>query len=238
MAAQLNQKNLSSLQIASFCTQLSLLIKAGISLQEGIHILYEDASSQAEKELLKQILEPIEEGQPLAFSLRQSDAFPQYMVEMVEIGETSGKLEEVLDSLTEYYERSENISKSIRSAVTYPMIMILMMAVVIGVLMIKVLPIFRQVFSQLGTEMSNFSQNIMDFGSIVGMIASVFIGLILLLIIIALVLRMTPSGQKTLSNIFSRLPVIKPLYRKMASGRFASAMALMLSSGLDTRPSR
>ena len=60
MAAQLNQKNLSSLQIASFCTQLSLLIKAGISLQEGIHILYEDASSQAEKELLKQILEPIE----------------------------------------------------------------------------------------------------------------------------------------------------------------------------------
>lgn len=145
MAAQLNQKNLSSLQIASFCTQLSLLIKAGISLQEGIHILYEDASSQAEKELLKQILEPIEEGQPLAFSLRQTDAFPQYMVEMVEIGETSGKLEEVLDSLTEYYERSENISKSIRSAVTYPMIMILMMAVVIGVLMIKVLPIFRQV---------------------------------------------------------------------------------------------
>lgn len=67
MAAQLNQKKLSSLQIASFCTQLSLLIKAGISLQEGIHILYEDASSQAEKELLKQILEPIEEGQPLAF---------------------------------------------------------------------------------------------------------------------------------------------------------------------------
>lgn len=234
MAAQLNQKNLSSLQIASFCTQLSLLIKAGISLQEGIHILYEDASSQAEKELLKQILEPIEEGQPLAFSLRQTDAFPQYMVEMVEIGETSGKLEEVLDSLTEYYERSENISKSIRSAVTYPMIMILMMAVVIGVLMIKVLPIFRQVFSQLGTEMSSFSQSIMDFGSIVGIIASVFIGLILLLIIIALVLRMTPSGQKTLSNMFSRLPVIKPLYRKMASGRFASAMALMLSSGLDT----
>lgn len=186
MAAQLNQKNLSSLQIASFCTQLSLLIKAGISLQEGIHILYEDASSQAEKELLKQILEPIEEGQPLAFSLRQTDAFPQYMVEMVEIGETSGKLEEVLDSLTEYYERSKNISKSIRSAVTYPMIMILMMAVVIGVLMIKVLPIFRQVFSQLGTEMSNFSQSIMDFGSIVGIIASVVIGLILLLIIIAL----------------------------------------------------
>ena len=69
------------MQIASFCTQLSLLIKAGISLQEGIHILYEDASSQAEKELLKQILEPIEEGQPLAFSLRQTDAFPQYMVE-------------------------------------------------------------------------------------------------------------------------------------------------------------
>ena len=55
MAAQLNQKNLSSLQIASFCTQLSLLIKAGISLQEGIHILYEDASSQAEKELWNQL---------------------------------------------------------------------------------------------------------------------------------------------------------------------------------------
>ena len=180
MANQVEKTTLSPREISAFCTQMSLLVKAGISVQEGIGIMCEDAQSKVEKELLEQILLLVEEGRPLAFALEQTGCFPKYMIDMLEIGETAGRLEEVLDSLTEYYERSQAISKSIRSAVTYPIIMIVMMAVVIGVLVIKVLPIFRQVFAQLGTELSAFSQNVMQFGSVAGAAAGVIIALILL----------------------------------------------------------
>lgn len=234
MANQVEKTTLSPREISAFCTQMSLLVKAGISVQEGIGIMCEDAQSKVEKELLEQILLLVEEGRPLAFALEQTGCFPKYMIDMLEIGETAGRLEEVLDSLTEYYERSQAISKSIRSAVTYPIIMIVMMAVVIGVLVIKVLPIFRQVFAQLGTELSAFSQNVMQFGSVAGAAAGVIIALILLLILAMMVMRTSKKGRESLSHLFSVLPGTRSLSEKISSGRFASAMALMLSSGLDT----
>lgn len=73
---------------------------------------------------------------------------------MVQIGEETGTLDEVMSALSEHYEREDSIAKSIRNAVTYPMIMIGMMLVVILVLLVKVMPIFNQVFVQLGTEMT------------------------------------------------------------------------------------
>ena len=80
------------------------------------------------------------------------------MVTMVEIGEASGKLEEVLESLRAYYERNDAVSRSIRSSVIYPLVMIVMMVAVILVIIIQVLPVFQQVFEQLGGEMSQFAQ--------------------------------------------------------------------------------
>lgn len=87
------------------------------------------------------------------------------MLDMVGIGERSGRLDEVLDSLSAYYERSQVISRSVKSAATYPLIMIAIMAVIIGILIGSVLPVFNQVFQQLGSEMSSFAQGIMRFGA-------------------------------------------------------------------------
>ena len=233
-ATQQELKQLMPNEISAFCAQLALIIKAGISVQEGILIMAGDVQDSRGKELLQAIFSHVEEGRTLSFALQQCGRFPKYVVDMVDIGETSGRLDEVMDSLSAYYERNEAINQSIKNAVTYPMVMIGMMAVVIAILVIKVLPIFHQVFRQLGSDMSAFAQGIMGFGTALSRYSVWIVAAVLVLILAALVMRRTKSGRAALSRICDTLPFMRSLSDKIAAGRFASAMALMLSSGLDT----
>ncbi len=234
MAAKDSTKGiLSASELSAFCAQLALIIKAGIPAQEGISIMLEDAGSIRTKELLSSILEGLEEGAPLQESLAGTGRFPKYLLDMTAIGEQSGRLDEVLDSLAAYYERGQAISRSIKSAVTYPAVMICVMAVVIGILIGSVLPIFNQVFRQLGSEMSAFAQSIMNFGAGLGHYSAVIVGVILALAIVWVVLRQTAGGRAFLSRLSGSFFATRRITAKIAAARFASAMSMMLSSGLD-----
>ncbi len=100
MSVTVKRKQLSNSEISAFCAQLALIIKAGISVQEGLSVMEGDTSDSGGKNILRELLEVVEEGRPFAEALRQSGSFPKYVVDMVEIGETSGMLDEVLDSLS------------------------------------------------------------------------------------------------------------------------------------------
>ncbi len=232
-ATQRGHKQLSPSEISAFCAQLALIIKAGISVREGISIMIDDVQDSSGREVLQIILSNVEEGSALAYALGQCECFPKYVVDMVDIGENSGRLDEVMDSLCAYYERNEAINQSIKNAVTYPMTMIAMMAVVIAVLVIKVLPIFQQVFRQLGSEMSAFAQGVMSFGAALSRFSVWSVAAVLALMIFAVLLKRTKAGRVRLSQLYEVLPVVGELSAKIAVARFASAMSLMLSSGLD-----
>ncbi|BDF59263.1 pilus assembly protein [Christensenellaceae bacterium] len=222
---------LSDAELSAFCEQLAYMIKSGISLQEGLMLLGEEESSEIGAQVTLTLLDTVEQGGSLACALRATDAFPRYMVNMVEIGEASGKLEDVLSSLCAYYERQENIARSIKSAVTYPLVMIAMMIAVILVVIIEVLPVFANVFAQLGSEMSGFVSGVMQFGGAVSRYAVVIVAVAAAVIVLFFILRRTRGGKRFLAAVYERL--FRKTSLAVASGRFASAMALMLGSGMD-----
>lgn len=227
----MNNKKLSSGEVAAFCEQMAYMVGAGISMQEGLMIVEEDLKNETGAQIVQELLDAVEEGQTLGMALKKSARFPDYMVHMVEIGEASGRLEQVLKSLCAYYERQESISRSIKSAVTFPLIMIAMMIAVILVVIIEVLPVFENVFRQLGGELSGFVQGLMQFGSAVSQYAVVIVVVIAAIIALILVLRATKGGKLFLASIYEG--IFRRTATAVASGRFASAMALMLSSGMD-----
>ncbi|MDL2237762.1 type II secretion system F family protein [Christensenellaceae bacterium OttesenSCG-928-K19] len=227
----MSKKKLSNMEIAAFCEQLAFMVRAGISLQEALMIIREDAKNSKGSDITVGLLECVEEGQTLGAALTQSEVFPDYMVHMVEIGEASGKLEEVLESLYLYYERNESISRSIRSAITYPLVMIAMMIAVILVIIVQVLPVFEGVFQQLGSEVPAIVQGIMEFGNAVSQYSVVIVAVIAVLIVIVLITYRSRRGRNAFSNLFEK--IFRKLATTISSGRFASAMALMLGSGMD-----
>ena len=155
---------LSNAETAAFCSQIAMILRSGISSIEGISIMLEDTTEPEEKRLLESINTMLLNTGSLHLALEDTHAFPDYMIQMVQIGEQAGKLDEVMTSLADYYEKEAALNQTNHNAVTYPLLMIFMMILVILVLVTRVMPIFNQVFAQLGREMSGLSLGILRFG--------------------------------------------------------------------------
>ena len=225
------KNTLSAEELAAFAAQLSLTVKTGIPLSEAIMILLEDADTEAAKTLLGKILDKLEMGGSLADALKETGVFPIYMTQMIEIGEASGRLDNVLDSLYRYYDREDNIAKSAKNAITYPAIMLVIHIVIIVILVTRVLPIFNQVFNTLGGEMTPLAQGAMRVGEIISNSSIVLVIVVVVIAVILLVLGLTKGGRKALASIGQKL--FGKLADRMAAAKFASGMSLMLASGLD-----
>lgn len=161
----MHQKKLSNQEIASFCSQTAMLFAAGITPTESMNILLNDSKTTEGKEIISDILGTCRHGESFTNALKAAGVFPDYVLHMIHLGEESGNLDDVMQSLADYYEREDTISDSIRNAVSYPFVMIGIMVLVIFVLLGKVMPIFNQVFIQLGSEMSGISATLLHLGN-------------------------------------------------------------------------
>ena len=223
---------LSNSETSAFCSQIAMILKSGISSTEGIAIMLEDTDKNDEKQLLTTIYDTLTQTGSLHEALQETHAFPDYMLSMVDIGERTGRLDEVMGSLADYYEKEAGLAQTIKNAITYPCIMIFMMLAVILILITKVMPVFEQVFLQLGTRMSGPSRVILNIGTFLNTHSIVLIIIIVVLIATAIVLIKTKIGQNFISKLAARFGGSKNLSEKISAYRFAGGMALTLSSGL------
>lgn len=231
------RKYLPAGETALFCTQVSLVLRAGIPLHDGIETLYESAEGVNAQKVFKEISKTVGKTGSLYEALKKVDIFPPYMVNMIHIGEEVGKLDDVLISLSEYYEREDKIRKSVRGAIFYPFILVIMMAVVVAVLITRVIPVFEQIYQNLGTEMNAAGKAIMNLGTNAGKLVLVLVVIFLLMTLFAMILLRTNQGADKLRNLIGKLPVLNGLNQKIASGRFASVLSMMLSSGFELEKS-
>ena len=220
------EKYLSNIELSAFCQQISMVLKAGLPTYYGISILCDEAPDEATKELLLSIYKPMESGSTLHAALKETHRFSDYMLNMIKLGEETGRLEEVLNSLSAYYEREETLRTSIKSAVTYPFVLTFLMLIVIVVMISKVVPVFSQVYNELGSELSGFSLVLMNISTAINKYIIVFVAIFILIIIFGIILLKTNLG----SYLFQG----STLSLSIASSRFANCMFLALSSGLDT----
>lgn len=224
---------LNNNELAAFFDQMSMILHSGISAIEGITIMKEDAYTKEGGAILQKIYDGLEESGRLYTALSESGVFPFYALQLIRIGEETGHLENVTASLTRYYRREEEVKQNIKSAVSYPLIMLGMMFIIILILIIKVLPMFNQVFTQLGSEMTGFSRVLMNIGTTLSRYSFVFIILLLLIAGVVFYFNFVPSGIRSRGKIAARFFLTRQLIEKMAISKFAAGMSLTLSSGLD-----
>lgn len=227
-------KVLNDYEISVFCRQMALLIKAGIAPLEGIEIMLQDFKLDDDDSTLRTISQILSSGEKFHIALQMSGAFPGYVIHMVTIGEESGNLDLVMDSLADYYEQEDTIRNNISSAISYPLIMIGMMIVVIIVLITQVLPIFGQVFAQLGTSMNSFSRSLVSIGNALNRYSIVFIIIMVLFSGACIFFVKTSKGHSLFRSIGMHIPPIRKIYSEISTARFANGMVLTLSSGMDT----
>ena len=230
----MHQKNkLTNQDLFHFCEQFSILLHSGISCAEGFQLMMENSKTQEGKDFFRILSEDFEQNGSLAQTLKNSGHFPNSMISYIKIGEETGCLDEVLKSLSEHYEQEIEISETIRSAVTYPLLMLAMMGTVIVILLVKVLPVFKQVFQQMGLEMNHFSNGLLSAGTLISRYSAIFLCIVLLILAGFLVLFFTDRGRIYLRQLSGRLPYIKEIAIATDYARLRQAIAMGIHSGID-----
>jgi len=230
----MKQKTLSFTQLSAFCLEVSLFLRAGISISDGLHMLKQDDTNSSSRKLLEDLVAKTEKGSSFSEALKEAGVFPKYMVEMVTLAEKTGKLEGTMRSLSDYYARQNRLSVSIKNAVFYPIILITIMLVVIAVIVTQVLPIFNNVFNQMGAQMSYFATSLMEFGQTLSNISAFLFVLIGLIIILLILCFIVPPFRMAFASLFQKIFADRGIFRRISTARFAFAMAVSLESGLDT----
>ena len=220
------QKYLSNAEISAFCAQLSMVLNAGMPTYYGISILCDEAPDEATRVLLEKIYKPMEQGLSLYGALKETNVFPPYVLNMIQLGEEAGRLDEVLKSLSLYYEREDTIRSSIRSSIVYPFILTILMVSVIIVMVAKVLPIFSQIYAELGSELTGTAKALMNISSVINQYIVIFAILFVVAMVTGIIVLRTDLGK----ILFQK----QGLAVSIAASRFANCMFLALSSGLDT----
>ena len=223
----------SSRELSAFCLQISLLLKAAVPLEEGLSIMAEDAVSEEERELLHTMSEDVELGEPFYSAMEKTGRFPAYVVRMAKLGQQSGTLDRLMESLSVYYEKEYYMMKNIRNAITYPIMMVLMLLVVLFVLFTKVMPVFEEVYAQLGVQMSPVSVAATRFGGIFSGAALVLFAVLALLLAVAVIMSGAGCSPGWVEKLKSRFKGSNKTALAVAGRRFTAVLALTLQSGME-----
>ena len=225
---------MSSEELSSFCDQIALMLSSGMTLRDGIEMLAED--EMKDKSLKHRpytnLYKTVDETGSLYVALKENEEdWPSYMIEMVDIGEQTGRLEDIMLSLSTYYQREGRIRSAAVSAITYPLVLGVMLVVIIGILLWRVLPIFRRVLASLGVGSSSSGSVLMQIGTWVGWGVLILIGLVVLADIVIAILLKTKARSGVLKFLKNLFPPVRKLTEKLSASRVAGILSLMLSSG-------
>ena len=224
---------LNNRELFQFCEQFSIILRSGMSAIEGLAILNDDSQTERGKEILTFLYKDMEESGSLAHAMEQSGAFPASAAAYVRTGEETGCLDEVMKGLSSFYAKEIQITDQIQSAVAYPLIMLGMMTAVIVILLVKVLPVFRQVFRQLGLEMSEISGALLGIGETLSRYSTAFLVLLAAMIGFILFLVLHPKGQELIRKIVCRFPGMKEIPVNLDYSRLCQCISLGIRSGLS-----
>jgi len=221
--------------LTTFTRQLATLVEAGLPLLRGLRVLEKQERHPNLKRIIGELALSIEGGSTFSEGLAQHPKiFDRLFVNMVKAGELGGVLEVVLARLSEFMEKAQKIKGKVVAAMFYPVAVLLVAIVILGVLLTLVIPKFREVFAGLGEgrPLPAFTTFVMDISDAVkNHVILVLIGAVVFYILFILFGK-TKFGRAVIDKMKLKLPVFGPVISKVAISRFARTLGTLVSSGV------
>jgi type IV pilus assembly protein PilC len=227
------QRKIPSIQILLFTRQLSTMITSGLPLVQSLEILANQIEDVNFRGIVREIKEKIEGGSRFADALRDyPKCFDELYINLVVAGEEGGLLDGVLQRLAVYMEKSEKLRKKVKSAMIYPVAIILVAFIVVIVLLLFVIPVFEKMFKEMGAELPAPTQIVINLSQIVQSYWYVIIGGIVGLVVALKYYYKTDNGHRTIDRLVLKLPLFGLLTIKASVARVTRTLATLLMSGV------
>lgn len=226
-------KRVKQEDIVIFSRQLSTMIEAGIPILQALDALEEQMESPHFKSVIASMRGDIQQGSSLssAFS-RHPRVFDNLFVNMIKVGETGGILDIILDRVATYLEKSLKLRRQVRSALTYPTVVILMATAITTLLLVKVVPTFAGIYESFGGELPAMTQVLIDVSDFLKTNILLMSGAVVLLIVALRQWYKTDNGRTAIDRALLKAPIFGSLLRKVAISRFSRTLAILLQSGV------
>lgn len=218
-----------------FTRQLATLIDAGMPLLRGLRILLKQEKSPALREAVTGMGEAVESGSNFSEALAQyPKIFDKLYINMVKAGEAGGVLDTVLNRLAEFMEKSERIKNKVKSAMVYPIVVLVVAIGILAFLLTNVIPKFKEIFSELleGKPLPALTQFVMNVSDAVKTQGLWIVAAIAAIVIAIKVWGKTANGSYMLDMAKLRMPLFGPLFLKTAVSRFSRTLGTLLTSGV------
>ena len=225
----MKRQELTSGALAAFFREMALLFPAK-GTAGALASMAKD-SSGSDRKLLAGMAADVKGG-TLFSAMEQTGRFPDYACGLMKVGEQTGRIEEVLNSLAEYYEGRERLNRRVRSALLYPAVMLILMLVVIAVLLIRVLPIFDDVYASLGGQLTGVAGGLLVLGRWLDGAMPVLWVLLAAAAVLLAAFAGVPSFREKLTALWRNSQGDKGVSRKMNDARLAQALAMGMASGM------
>ena len=228
------KRRITQEDITVFTRQLATMMKAGLPLMQAFEIVARGHSNPSMTEMLMQVRSDVEQGSALGKSFsKYPKYFDRFYCNLVSAGESGGVLESLLDKLAVYKEKTQAIKKKVKTALTYPIAIIVVAIALIFIMMMFVLPAFKEVYANMGAELPSLTQLVMNLSDLF-----VDYGWIMIILLIASAFGLyklhekSPTFQKRIDALILRLPIFGTIVRKATIARWARTTSTLFAAGV------
>lgn len=216
-----------------FCRQFVSIISAGVSIINALEMMRDQTENRTLKKALGEVYEDVSKGESMAGAMKKhSKVFPSMLCNMVEAGEASGSMEVAFERMAVQFEKENKLKQSVKKAMIYPIVLLVVMVGVLFLMMMWVIPNFMGMFAELDTELPPITQAVVNMSDFV--IAKWW--LILLVVAAAIALfkayAASPSGKFVLGGIALKIPVFGKLQTKSECARLGRTLCTLLGAGV------
>lgn len=227
-------KKVKDKDLAVFCKQFASVLNAGVTIISALEMMSEQLENKTLQRALQEAQAYVQKGGTLADAFKLNPkVFPPIMVNMTAAGEMSGNLEICFERLTTHFETANALHSKVKGAVTYPIVILIVVTAVVAVLLVGVIPQFSQMFDDLGSELPAATQMLVNLSNFLQ-----HKGYIVVIAVVALIFGLkafgkTEAGSLIYAKIGMKAPLFGNLTVKSAAATFSRTMATLMASGIS-----
>ncbi|MCZ7628317.1 MAG: type II secretion system F family protein [Microthrixaceae bacterium] len=231
---EITKQRVPLVDIMHFSRQMATFLRAGVPVTEALANLREDAENKRFREVLGDVLDRVAAGRSLTESLdRHSDVFPAYFMALLGSAELTGRMDEAFDQLHAYIRRDVELTRSVRKALIYPVILLGVSILVVLIIVVFAIPKFADFFADFDAELPLPTRMLMNVADFVGSTAGLITGVLIVLAIAGTLLYIrTPKGRRNLHAFQLKIPMVSTVVTYSSTERFTRVLAALLESGV------
>jgi len=231
---ELGKKRVPLIEVMQFSRQMATFVRAGISIPEGLDVIMESTPSKRFRDVLHDVSEAIVRGVPFSDALAEHEnLLPPYYIGLCRAGELTGRIDMVLEQLAEYIERDLDARAKVKSALTYPAIVLGMSLITVTVLVGVVIPKFSKFFKEFNTRLPATTRALVAVSHVSSRLWFVFPVIGAAAVASVVWMRRTPRGRVLRDNLLLRVPVIGEVVKCAILERFCRVFGSMARAGVS-----